>query len=89
MGVEPVTTANSTMTIEFRTYRDGALLQTKVFNRSISGAGTQRFMVGNTYVDTAPATNPTSTYELRLIVTAATNITSVTAVNRDLNLIKF
>lgn len=83
-----LTTANFSFTVESRVYRDGTLINTRTINRSGSSAGTQRFPVSNTYVDTAVATT-TSTYQVRAIVTAASNVTSTTAVNRNLNIINF
>lgn len=71
-----------------RLYRDTTLIDTRTFNRSSSQAGTQRFPLASTQVDVVPATT-TSTYSLRIIVTADLNITSTTAHNRDLNIITF
>lgn len=88
LSYEGVFTANWAVTIEFRLYRDGTLITTRTLNRTGSTAATNRFPVGNTYVDTAPAT-ASSTYDLRVITTAATCLTSATAVNRYMNIIQF
>jgi hypothetical protein len=81
-----VTTANYNFTCESRLYRDGVLINTRTINRIGTQAGTQRFPVSNTYIDTAVATT-TSTYQIRGIITAATNVTSTNVVNRNLNII--
>jgi hypothetical protein len=88
LSYEGVFTSNWSVTAEFRLYRDGTLITTRTLNRSGSPAGTNRFPVANTYVDTAPATT-SSTYELRVITTAASNLTSATTINRYLNIILF
>jgi hypothetical protein len=88
VSYDVVTTANFSFTIESRLYRDGTLISTRTLNRNGSQAGTQRFPVSNTYVDTAVATT-TSTYQIRAIVTAASNVTSTTGVNRNINIINF
>jgi hypothetical protein len=83
-----VVTAGWSLTAEFRIYRDGINVHTRTVNRVGQTAGTQRFAVGDTYVDTAPATT-TSSYQLRIIITAGTNVTSATAFNVDMNLMVF
>ena len=88
LGTEVDTTANYTFTCEYRLYRSGTLINTRVLNRTQSSAGTQRFMVSNTYVDTALLTT-TYLYELRVIVIGATNVTSASCVNRAINMIVF
>jgi hypothetical protein len=87
-GFEIVVSAAWTITAEFRIFRDGVLIHTRTLNRSGTPPATQRFVVADTYVDTAPATT-TSTYELRAIITAATAVTSAAATNVDLNLMVF
>lgn len=81
-------TANNSITAEFRLYRNGTLLTTRTFIRNLNVSGVQRFNLADTYVDTSPATVLT-TYELRVIVTSSNSITSVEAVNRYLNIIRF
>ncbi|MGE1115684.1 hypothetical protein ACQJ0K_28595, partial [Priestia megaterium] len=88
LAVEIIATANWSIQFEMRLYRDTTLIDTRTFNRSGSQAGTQRFPLASTQVNVVPAT-ATSTYSLRLIVTAESNITSATANNRDLNIITF
>ena len=83
-----ITTANSSVTFQIRLYRDSTLISTKELDRTLSTAQTALYPVSNTYVDTAIATG-TSTYQLRVIFTATNNITSATAVNRDINCITF
>ncbi|MNP14410.1 hypothetical protein D3C76_1067320 [compost metagenome] len=88
VSVEAITTANSSLTFEVRLYRDGTLINTRTIQRNLSAAGTQRFPIANTFVDTAVATT-TSTYQVRVIFTTATNVTSATAINRNINIITF
>jgi hypothetical protein len=82
------TTANYSLSAESRLYRNGVLIESRPLNRSGSGAGTQSFTLSDTFVDTAPAT-ATTTYEIRVITTAATNVTSGTASVRNINLLIF
>ncbi|OOM62174.1 hypothetical protein CLBEIC_39570 [Clostridium beijerinckii] len=88
LAIENVTTANSTQTLEIRLYRDGTLITTRIIERTIASAGTQRFPISNTFVDTAVVTG-TTTYDIRVIYTTATNITTGTAFNRNINTIAF
>ncbi|WP_236689799.1 hypothetical protein [Bacillus sp. TH008] len=88
LAVEAVNAANSNIIFELRLYRDGSLLQTRIFNRSLAVAGTQRFPLANTFVDVIPAA-ATATYTVRVAVTTASNVTSAAAFNRDLNIIRF
>ncbi|MBB2482064.1 hypothetical protein H5P36_17975 [Bacillus sp. APMAM] len=88
LSVEEVNTANSQITFEVRLYRDTTFLHTRIFQRHIDTASTQRFPLADTYVDTAITTG-TVTYTVRVIYTTANNVTESTAFNRDLNLIKF
>lgn len=81
-------TANWGITTEFRLYRDGTLINSKMYSFNGASAGTQRIPVAGTFVDTAPSTT-TATYEVRVIITTATNITSVTSANRNMNIITF
>jgi hypothetical protein len=88
LAYEAIFSANWTVSVEFRLYRDGTLITVRTLFRIGSQAGTNRFPVANTYVDTAPATT-SSTYQLRVITTAASNLTSSTTINRYLNIIQF
>ena len=89
-AVDFVVTANWAFTFESRLYRDGNLINTRTMNRSAATAGTQRFPLSNTYVDTAPATSAASTYSVKVIVTATTSVTSAaTGNNIDENIITF
>ena len=87
-GFEVVNTSNYNVVAEFRTYRDATLISTRILNRTAAAAGTQRFPIANTLVDTAPAT-ASSTYSLRCAITTATNITSGSGNNNNLNIIVF
>ncbi|MEC1072087.1 hypothetical protein P9D22_28465, partial [Priestia megaterium] len=88
LAVEIITTANWSFVLEMRLYRNTTLIDTRTLNSNSQQSGTYRFPLANTQVDIAPATT-TSTYSLRLIVTSASNVTSATALNRDLNIITF
>ncbi|KRF10057.1 hypothetical protein ASG89_00465 [Paenibacillus sp. Soil766] len=88
LSIEAVTAANWSIRFEMRLYRDSTLIDTRIFNSNQNNAGTHRFPLASTQVDVAPAT-ATSTYSVRVIVTAATSVTSSTANNRDLNIITF
>ena len=88
ISVEAITTANSDLTFIVRLYRDGVLINARTVQRTVSTAGTQRFPVANTFVDTAIATT-TSAYEVRVIFTTANNVTSAIALNRNINVIRF
>ncbi|SFC84466.1 hypothetical protein SAMN02799633_01897 [Bacillus sp. UNCCL81] len=81
-------TANWSVTFELRLYRDANLIDTRVFNSSQPTAGTHRYQFSSTKVNVAPA-NATSTYSLRVIFTAISNVTSASAINRDMNIITF
>jgi hypothetical protein len=88
LGIETVVTSNWSINLHLRIYRDSTLIHTRSFNRTATTAGTQRFDFADTYVDTAPA-EVTSTYDLRVIFTTATNVTSATAFGTDMNLLVF
>jgi hypothetical protein len=88
LSFEANTTANSSLTLETRLYRDGTLINARTSSNLSASAGTFRFTCSDTYVDIAPA-NDTSTYSVRIIVTTATNVTSASAINRSLNAIVF
>ncbi len=78
LAVEFVTTANWSFVCEIRLYRSGSLINSRIFNRSDQQAGNQRYPISSTYVDTAPSNNPTTVYQVRVVVTTAVNITSAT-----------
>lgn len=85
-----VVTGNWSVTYEIRLYRDATLIMSQQYNRSGSTAGTQTMPGGFTYGDMAPATSASTTYNVRCIVTAATNITyASTGNNINLNIITF
>jgi hypothetical protein len=88
VSVDLVTTANSSFTFQTRLYRNGILIDTRSVQRSVTTAGISRFPVSSTNVNTAVITG-TSTYEVRIIFTAAANVTSASAINTDLNAIRF
>jgi hypothetical protein len=87
-SVEMATTANNTWTLETRLYRGSTLINTKRYQENNDALGTFRFTCSNTYVDSAFAT-ATSTYQVRVIVTSATNVTSTSASDRNINAIVF
>ncbi|WP_143323948.1 collagen-like protein, partial [Clostridium sp. BL-8] len=88
VGVQVITAANSTIVFQLRLYSNGTLVAMREVDRVITSAGTQRFPVSNTYVDTATTTG-TTTYDVRLVFLTATNVTSASAINRYLNCIAF
>jgi hypothetical protein len=88
LGLSAVSTADWTIAVEYRLYRNGTLINTRTFSRDGSTATTQIFPMSNTYVDLATLTT-FHTYELRVIVTASTNISSASATQRDINMIVF
>ncbi|PGS48364.1 hypothetical protein COC46_18360, partial [Bacillus sp. AFS041924] len=87
-AIEIVVNANWSIVFELRLYRDATLIDTRIISRSQPTAGTQRFQIASTQVNIAPA-NATSTYSLRVIFTTASNLTSASANNRDMNIITF
>jgi hypothetical protein len=88
LSLNAVTSANWEFDCEVRLYRDSTLINTRTILRTASQSGTQRFPLADTQVDTAVATG-TSTYSLRTFITVATNVSSATAINRDINAIVF
>jgi hypothetical protein len=88
VSIDVVTTANSNFTFQTRLYRNGILVDTRSVQRSVSAAGTSRFPVASTNVNIAAITG-TSTYEIRIAYTVATNVTSSSAINVDINAIRF
>ena len=88
VSVEAITTANWATSFEVRLYRDTTLITTKTFIDSAPSAGTHRFSISNTQVDTA-VSNETAGYQVRVIFTTATNVATGTALNRNINAIVF
>ena len=88
VSYDMATTSNYAFTCETRLYRDDVLISTQTLNQTGSQEGTQIFPVHNTFVDIAVA-NTTSNYEVRAIITAQTNLSSASALNRNLNFIRF
>lgn len=89
LNVIASTTANWSISFELRLYRDDALINTRSYSRNGSQVGDQYIPMSSTYVDTAPVTLTTSTYDLKAIITAASNATAKTGVSIDLNIITF
>ncbi|MET3508372.1 hypothetical protein ABMB67_004519 [Halalkalibacter oceani] len=88
LSIEAITTADAVLEFEVRCYRNDVLVQTRVVQRSLTAAGTQSFPVAVTFVD--PVTETGSiVYDVRVIFTTADNVTSATAVNCDINAIRF
>lgn len=52
VSIDVVTTANSNFTFQTRLYRNGTLVDTRSVQRSISAAGTSRFPIASTNVNT-------------------------------------
>jgi hypothetical protein len=88
LSIEVVATANWSINVQNRLYRDSTLIDTRIFNRSATTAGTQRFPIASTQVDTAVATG-TSIYSILTFVTTANSVTAATANNIDINAIVF
>jgi hypothetical protein len=90
MAVDFLTGSNWSVVFEVRLYRGATLINSRILSRSGNATGNQRIPIGNTYVDTAPSDNPTTVYQVRVIVTAASNVTSAaTGVSNNLNSITF
>ncbi|MEC0768501.1 hypothetical protein [Bacillus atrophaeus] len=88
ISVDVTTTANSNFTFQIRVYRNGVLIDTRSVQRNINVAITSRFPIATTYVNTAAVTGTTS-YEVRIIFTTASNVSSSSALNLDINAISF
>ncbi|MGM9954937.1 MAG: hypothetical protein ACI35J_03635, partial [Peribacillus sp.] len=88
VSVDVTSTANSIFTFQTRLYRNGVLIDTRSVQRSENNATTSRLPVSSTNGNTAVITG-TSTYEVRIAFTAASNVTSSVAINTDLNAIRF
>ncbi|MCM3355860.1 hypothetical protein M3615_18940 [Bacillus halotolerans] len=88
LSVDVTTAANSNFTFQIRVYRTGVLIDTRSAQRNISVATTSRFPIATTYVDTVAAAGTTS-YEVRIIFTAASNVSNSSVVNMDINAIRF
>ncbi|MUF99442.1 collagen-like protein, partial [Bacillus tequilensis] len=88
ISVDVTTTANSNFTFQTRVYRNGVLVDTRSVQRNVNAAITSRFPIATTYVDTATVTGTTS-YEIRIIFTTVSNVSSSSALNLDINAIRF
>lgn len=88
LETEILTVANYNYNAVYRLYRNSTLIHTRTSNRRAQDAGTQRIPFCDTYIDVSPTSN-TNTYDIRLIFTSATNLTSATSFNRDINIILF
>ncbi|ADM38070.1 GXT repeat-containing collagen-like protein [Bacillus spizizenii str. W23] len=88
ISVDVVTTANSNFTFQIRMYRNGVLIDTRTVQRNINAALTSRFPVASTNVNTAVVTG-TTTYEIRIIFMNASNVSSASAINLEINTIRF
>jgi hypothetical protein len=77
-------TSNSSYTMEVRVYRDATLIRQIQVSDTRSAAGTITVPIPVVFTDTAPATSAATTYSLRAIVQAATNITSSSVTSRSL-----
>ncbi|MCY8131229.1 collagen-like protein, partial [Bacillus spizizenii] len=88
ISVDVVTTANSNFTFQIRMYRNGVLIDTRTVQRNINAALTSRFPVASTNVNTAVVTGTTS-YEIRIIFMNASNVSSASAINLEINTIRF
>jgi hypothetical protein len=80
LDIEYTGTANNSFTFEMRLYRDATLIMSHSTQLVLASAGTQSLVVPLTYVDQAPSTD-LFTYDMRVIVTDATNVLSVLAFN--------
>jgi hypothetical protein len=82
------TTANSNFTFQTRIYRNGVLIDTRAVQRNVNVAITSRFPMATTYVDATTVTGTTS-YEVRIIFTTVSNVSGSSALNLDINAIRF
>ncbi|WP_268290212.1 hypothetical protein [Bacillus inaquosorum] len=88
ISVDVATTANSNFTFQVSVYRNGVLVDTRSVQRNINAANTSRFPIASTYGNNATVTGTTS-YEVRIAYTAASNVDSSSALNLDINAISF
>gem|GEM_PF-6546408 len=88
LGLELFTTANWNSSFEIRLYRNATMIDSNTVADANAVAGTYKSLLSSTCVDVSPTTG-TSTYSVRVIFTAATNITSSTTTNRSINAICF
>ncbi|RBN36131.1 hypothetical protein DMN50_37075, partial [Priestia megaterium] len=68
--------------------RDGTLINQLTISRNGNAAGNQRFLSANTYVDLPPSSG-NSTYTISVQTTVASNVTSIAAEVRGMNIIRF
>ncbi|WP_235850489.1 collagen-like protein [Niallia circulans] len=88
ISVDVTTTANSNFTFQTRVYRNGVLVNTRSVQRNVNAAITSRFPIATTYVEIATVTGTTS-YEVRIIFPTASNVSSSSALNLEINAIRF
>ncbi|MGG1380989.1 collagen-like protein, partial [Bacillus velezensis] len=88
LSVAITSAANSNFVFEVRLYRGTVQIHTRTLSRTNTTAATESFSIADTTVDTAP-TAGTNTYQLRIILTTANNLTAATALNIDFNSISF
>ncbi|MEC1666474.1 collagen-like triple helix repeat-containing protein, partial [Bacillus mojavensis] len=88
ISVDVTTTANSNFTFQTRIYRNGVLIDTRAVQRNVNVAITSRFPMATTYVDATTVTGTTS-YEVRIIFTTVSNVSGSSALNLDINAIRF
>ncbi|RJX38063.1 hypothetical protein D3P09_18500 [Paenibacillus pinisoli] len=79
-----LSSGNQRLDLRMRLYRDGVLLTEYRSESNFAGNdGNQRFIICSTYVDTPLA--GVHTYQLRVAVITATNVSSVTVETRAMN----
>jgi hypothetical protein len=81
--LELITTANWTVGLEFRLYKDATLLETLPIDDNGSSTSIIRKLYSGTYIDTIVATG-IATYQLRVIITSATNITTASSIRQNI-----
>ncbi|SDE79440.1 hypothetical protein SAMN04487777_12730, partial [Priestia aryabhattai B8W22] len=83
-----VTSSNWSISYNINLRRDGTLINQLTISRNGNSAGDQRFLSANTYVD-APPSSGNSTYTISVHTTVASNVTSIAAEVRGMNIIRF
>ncbi|PAD37277.1 hypothetical protein CHH56_00005 [Terribacillus saccharophilus] len=86
--ISVVTTANWSVSITTTLRRGATILEQVIITRTGQGAGTQRILVSNTFVDVVPTTG-TATYTISVNVVPVANITSASVETRNLNGTRF
>lgn len=82
------TTSDWSIAVESRIYNGDTLIAARPYSSGGSAASAQIIPLPGTYIDTAVTTGITS-YTLRVIVTAATNVTGASGNDIDMNIIIF